>query len=612
MEFGGDVKLGNESLVFLKRWKDSLTHEAAFVKLSDECAELLGIQSDLENRDFKTLVEIDYFHLIDLKILSELATAILNKTMTAGECIQLIRSRRRGHWYREFSHIYDAVEYAAQLIELLDTLTINLESPEHGISTYVESFYQVDQIYRKFIYHTRHAGQATFFQELTSQICGRYTNSFLLPLGDRWQEQVDGLTEWNFPETRSQSSFFNWYVKPILDKNKKVFVIISDAMRFEIGEELCRRIRREDKYEARLDPIIAKLPSYTQLGMAALLPNKSLRINEDKTPTVRVDDKSSSGTVNRNKILNAALDGSALAIKFEDFITKNREDARELIRDHNVIYLYQNRIDDTGHSRETERQAFDAAEETMEELIKLVKKVSNAYTTNIIITADHGFVYQDEVSESDFSMAEIEGDAIVSTDRRFVVGHNLKATGGINRYDAKSLGLDGDLEVVIPKSINRFRKSGSGTRFMHGGSTLQEIVLPVIQINKSRKPDVSTVDVDFLPTSTSIISTGQLAVALYQTEPVTEKVQPRILRVSLYASDGKLISDQHELPFDLSSENPRERELKIRMVLSKEADAYNQQQVYLKLEEKVSETSHYQEYKAVSYTLRRSFTSDFE
>jgi hypothetical protein len=60
------------------------------------------------------------------------------------------------------------------------------------------------------------------------------------------------------------------------------------------------------------------------------------------------------------------------------------------------------------------------------------------------------------------------------------------------------------------------------------------------------------------------------------------------------------------------SENPRERELKLRLVLSKIADAYNQQQVVLKMEEVVAGTAHYQEYKTMPFTLRRSFTSDFD
>jgi len=611
MELGGTGKLGNEALVFLKRWKDSRTHEKTFETLSDRFSEVLGIHNDLERRELKQLAEVDYFRLIDQRVLSELANKVLSRTISAGECTQVIRSRRHGHWYREYADLYEAVGYAAELLHMLNTLSLDLASIEQGVAAYVGSLYKIDQVYRKFIYHSVRAGQATFFGPLNQQVCKMYTNSFLLPLGDRWQELVDKLERWSLPGQRHQTDFYKSYVGRVLDKNNKIYVIISDALRFEIGEELCRLIRAEDKFEAKIEHMISVLPSYTQLGMAALLPHSELQINADKTPTVNLNGQSSSGTANREKILKSATKNSALAVKADELIAKTKEEVRELVRDHDVIYVYQNIIDKRGHTRDTERKAFEATEEAMEEIVKLVRKLTSANATNVVITADHGFIYQDEVEESDFSSAEITGNETAS-DRRFVVGSQLKISGGAKLYTSAELGLKGDLEVAVPKSINRMRKSGASVRFMHGGSTLQEIVIPVIQIRKRRAADVSAVDVDLLPPTTSVISTGQLALVFYQTAPITEKVQARKLRIGLYAGDGELISDSHEISFDLLSENPRERELKLRLVLSKIADAYNQQQVVLKLEEVVAGTTHYQEYKTVPFTLRRSFTSDFD
>ena len=99
---------------------------------------------------------------------------------------------------------------------------------------------------------------------------------------------------------------------------------------------------------------------------------------------------------------------------------------------------------------------------------------------------------------------------------------------------------------------------------------------------------------------------------LYQVQAVTDKLQSRKLRGGIYAQDGELISDSHELTFDLNSDNPREREVPVRFVLSRKADEANGQQVVLRLEELVEGTSHYREYKSLSYTIRRSFTSDFD
>ncbi len=88
------------------------------------------------------------------------------------------------------------------------------------------------------------------------------------------------------------------------------------------------------------------------------------------------------------------------------------------------------------------------------------------------------------------------------------------------------LGLEGELEIQIPKSINRLRLQGSGSRFVHGGASLQEIVIPLLRITKKRPSDIEKVDVNILRGDTQVISSGQLSIALYQADAVTDKRQP--------------------------------------------------------------------------------------
>ncbi|WP_261863088.1 hypothetical protein [Psychrobacter sp. JCM 18900] len=66
------------------------------------------------------------------------------------------------------------------------------------------------------------------------------------------------------------------------------------------------------------------------------------------------------------------------------------------------------------------------------------------------------------------------------------------------------------------------------------------------------------------------------------------------------------------MTFDLRSENPRAREQQVNLIFTRRIDELNGQEVVLKLEEKVGGTSHYKEYKSLKYTVRRSFTSDFD
>jgi hypothetical protein len=134
----------------------------------------------------------------------------------------------------------------------------------------------------------------------------------------------------------------------------------------------------------------------------------------------------------------------------------------------------------------------------------------------------------------------------------------------------------------------------------------------VVKINKRRQSDLSAVEVDILQGSQSTITSGQIAVVLYQSQPVTDKVQARTLQAGIYTQTGELISDLHDLTFDLTSENPRERELQVRFLLTSKADQANGQEVILQLKEMITGTSHYREYRSIRYWLRRSFTSDFD
>ena len=535
------------------------------------------------------------------------------RTASSGDVAIWVRQRRQGHWYREYRHLYEAVDYAAQFTHALGEAKLAMDSLAEGVQRYSRFWYQLDQLYRKFTYHVRMSGQASLMGSLTEQIENLYSNNYLLKLGDRFQTFVDAASKWEAFPVRKQKEFFEHWVRPFLRKDNKVCVIISDAMRYEIGDELLSLIRQEDRYSAELEPALSMLPSYTQLGMAALLPNKALAIADNETGTVLVDGQSSQGTANRIKILGQAISQRATACKADELMAMKGDDCRALVRDHDVIYVYHNRIDATGDKRESEERVFEAVEETMQELIRLIKKLTGANANNLLVTSDHGFIYQNRaIDESDFSGVDAEGEQILFRDRRFVLGKGLAEASSLHKFTPEQLGLAGEVEVQIPKSINRLRLKGSGSRFVHGGASLQEVVIPVLKINKKRQSDVTAVEVDILRGASSVITSGQLAVTMYQAGPVTDKIQPRVLRAGIYTEAGDLISDSHDLTFDLSSDNPRERELQVRFVLTRKADEANGQEVILRLEEKHAGTSHYKEYKSLRYLMRRSFTSDFD
>jgi uncharacterized protein (TIGR02687 family) len=617
--FGGCYKLSlgepsplhADALVFLKRWKDSVRHQGAFETLSARCAGDLAIAHDLQHRPSTALADVDLFELVDKKVLSDLSRAVADRTVTAAACTQLIARRRAGHWYDRYADVYAAVDLAAAFFDLLTGLDLTARSLADGIQQYARTWYRADQLYRQCLEHSRRAGLPPLLEPLLEQVENHYTTNYVLPLNIAWQQQVDAAGRWEAPPVRSQATFYEIAVRPFLLRNNKVAVIISDALRYEAAEELLRLVRQEDRYDAEIEPLLAVLPSFTQLGMAALLPHEKLALAPDATATA--DGLPTQGTEYRRTILDRALRGKATAIKAEDLLALGRDESRALMRDCEVLYVYHNRIDAVGDKRETEHQTVEAVAGALDDLLKLIKKLANANANNMVVTADHGFLFQQRaLEESDFASQEPEGANITFRNRRFVLGTGLAKGSGFRHFTAAEVGLAGDVEILIPKAINRLRLKGSGSRYVHGGAALQEVVVPLLRINKKRTSDVRPVEVEILRGPTGVITAGQFSVTLYQAEAVTEKVQERTLRAGLYSQAGKLISDQHTLTFATPSDNARDRERTVQFVLTKAADAANNQEVALRLEEQVPNTTHWREYKSVRYTLRRSFTSDFD
>jgi uncharacterized protein (TIGR02687 family) len=605
--------LNSDALVFMNRWKDSRKNQTSFEMHSASCEETLAIEDDLYNRDFRELIELDFFDIIDKKIISDMVKAVSDRKVSSGDITLWVRARRQSHWYETYADIYQAIDYAAKFIATLDKTVLNVESLESGVQLYSNNWFNIDKLYRKYIYHMQASAQPTLLDKLTTTIENLYVNNYLLKLSDTWQTHIDKMDKWMIPSYPMQRDFYAKYVEPILDKNGKIYVIISDALRYEVGDELASIIRQEDMFEATIEPAISMLPSYTQLGMASLLPNKTIEFSGDEQATVIVDGINARST-NREKILQGYVPKSR-TIKAKTLMNMTKDGdggTRALVRDNNVVYIYHDVIDNAGKLK-TEDTVSKAAEDCLAELKQIIRKLTSANATNIIVTADHGFIYQNKtIEESDYLGTSASGEEILYEDRRFILGRNLHEEPSFKKFTSGQLGLEGDIEALLPKSINRLKKSGSSSKFVHGGATLQEIVIPVIQIHKKRKSDTAHVEIDIIRGSSSVISSGQLSVTFYQKDAVTDKLLPRTLKAGIYTLDGVLISDSHTLTFDLTSDNPREREMKVRFLLSQNSDDSNGKEVVLKLEEQVDKTSHFREYATMVYQMRRSFKSDFD
>lgn len=606
----GKPNLNKEAYLFVNRWKENNRLKLLFIQWSQLLQKELGIEHTIQEIAGITLIEADTYPTIDQKVLSELKIHILQNTLPNHILQEYIEKRRNKFFFEKYQQIYEALSFASSLLDEIRKQNIKIASPEEGFQKYASQLYKIDRLYRKYIYSSEKASHQDFLKPLTAYIEKAYGNTFLIVLGDNWQSVVDGMETWLIPTIKSQKQFYTTWVTPYIQKENRVFIIISDALRYESATELKELILQEDRYTAELHAVLGALPSYTQLGMASLLPNTTFSFN-DASDTVYVDEMSSQGTTNRSKILQKYFGGST-AIGAEDFLKMNaKTQGRDFIKPYNVIYIYSNHIDKIGDDKTSEGKVFEATETEFDNLLKIVKQIANMNGTNILITADHGYLYQhNRLEASDFTDFNPSGKVYKSS-RRFVLGKELGSNESVKKWKGEQLGFSDDTQAIIPKSINRIRIQGAGSRFVHGGASLQEIVIPVLEINKTRKSNVGQVEIDIISGSTHITS-NTFAISFYQKQAIADKLQPRQLKIGFYTSTDRLISNLITLVFNSSDNDTNAREKKQNFVFTAESSNYNGQDVYLKLTEQIEGTNQLKLYKQFTYRMLIAYSGEFD
>ncbi len=582
-------------------WRSSKPFADAYAVLSTRAAAALDIESSLGNTPVTELLDNFLYDAVDRRIIAELVKSVAAKSIPQRDVEHITRSRLAEMRNTQFQRVYEAIEAASALLADVTNLQTSLGTFAEGIDRYATTWFRIDQHYRHFHTHARHDTMDAL-EPLREVVESAYVIDYLYKQGLTWQQRVDAVDSWPQPSGKAASRFFRDHVKLAVGPKRKVVVIISDGLRYEVADDLRTAVRRGDKFEATISPMIGVLPSYTQLGMAALLPHDSLTLLDDAF--VEIDGEPTKGLKYREKFLTPH-DGKAVDAK--DLLKMNREQTRELIGSCKILYVYHDSIDATGDKYATEGNVFRAAEDAITEIQEMVRKLTTEGLANIFVTADHGFQYQEEpLDEQGFLAASPKGTFV---NRRFVVGRDLEPHSSVATFTAAALGLDGDVDVQIPKSTHRIVKSGAGTRYVHGGASLQEIVVPLVTINKARKSDTHEVGVQLLPDS-QVITTGQLVVKLNQVDPITEKVQPRTLRIGIFAGE-ELISAEVERTFDLTSDDALQRLVTVPLALSRTADAHEGEVVELRLRERIGTTNHWKNYVTAQYTLKRPILSDF-
>lgn len=567
--------------VFVSRWRSDISQFSSYNALASAIAQELDLTSLLSGLSAEQLIECMTFQEIELRIVQDLKKRIVDGEGTNMDVVRShIARRRHGHWAnpllvsanertKALAACYDALTAAADFFTLKAAHALGFSFPDASaaFAQYRDDLFKFDQLYRHF--HTaadsvEPTGWAVL-HELRATIESVYSGWFIPQLSTAWAKVAEGpqglLATWALPGVTPQQNFYKQKVAPLFEGSvKRVYVVISDALRFEVAQELVQQTNSKSRFKASLDAMLGVLPSYTAMGMAALLPHKVLAYKVGTSVEVQVDGHAVATLDQRNEHLKSS---GGLAIKAEELMSLGKEKGRELVKDQKLVYVYHDRIDMIGDKQASETKTFEAAAQTVQELSGLLSFIINSLNgSTVLVTADHGFIYQESALDvADKSALEEKPVGTLIAKKRYLIGKNLgetsKAWSG-NTAVTAGTNAEGSLDFWVPKGASRFHFAG-GARFVHGSAMPQEVVVPLmtVRVNETESARTRQITLSLLG-STNKVVTNKQRFEFIQTDAVTERVLARTVVVSLRDGDA-VISDEQAITFDSTSQLLDER-----------------------------------------------------
>ena len=515
-------------------------------------AEFYELAKDLNIKDRIDELELDYsikgtaFEYFDKIIIKDVIEIFNSEIIDYDKYKKYIEIRLDNSLWREkYEYFYNALLAVNDFFRIKDSLIIeDREELREIFKDYTKNYFLIDKLYRDFYYSydkIKNSELAPLFDTLKSKIDKFYEIDYLEKLLALWSSKV--YEREKLPQQR------DFYKDNIVKADVRTVVIISDALRYEVGYEISQKLRKEaNAKEIKIEAMLTDLPSRTFLGMANLLPCKDKRDIDLVSAKVLIDGIDSQGTENREKILKASFEESS-AISFDNFYKMNRAKQEEFIKGKKVIYIYHDSIDAIGDKGKTENNTFNACKDAVENIVSLSKLLSSLGVVNIYITSDHGFLYEKKEVE-EYNKLELKNTKYKSIGKRYAIYEKE-----VEEKGCVTLKLD-SLYGVFPEKNQRIKASGSGLQFVHGGASPQEMIIPLINYKSgANSKKISKVQVR-IRESVAKITSNLTKFSIYQIEAVSikDKFIERDVSVALYDGDVR-VSDEKKLKLNSIEEN---------------------------------------------------------
>lgn len=362
--------------------------------------------------------------------------------------------------------LFLAIAEASKTLDENDGIENDWLSIEHAINWYYTNGWKVDSSCE--LAYEKISSEYPALNKIVNELKNSYLR-LLDKTNTAFSELISKDSDWH---SKLNYKYSGDLLRSKISKSDNIAIIIADALRLELAKKIENDINSNGNF-ALTEIVKAPIPTITSLGMPFTLPIDSnelkLNINSDKTPNILYESIDLSIAEERRKWMkkNYKLDDSNV-LTFKAIIENNFT-----IPSGKLIYITMDEFDSQGHEGELE---FSGTEDIIEKFKKIIRLTRDKGYNKCYILTDHGYFHY--YQENDETIDTPTGE-IMFKSRRAFVGKNL-----IHKTAVKT--KIQNYEALTPRSISAFKTYGN-KGFYHGGTTLQEVIIPFVTITWSKK-----------------------------------------------------------------------------------------------------------------------------
>ncbi|GAB5545238.1 MAG: PglZ domain-containing protein [Sandaracinaceae bacterium] len=306
----------------------------------------------------------------------------------------------------------------------------------------------------------------------------------------RWRAWADGWTgdfsaiceRQGFlpPSSLQQRRLFEEVVRPHVQEGTTAYFMV-DAFRFEMAVELRQSMERTKGARVDLAARYAELPTNTDVGMDVLAPVESggklrPRVKGDRFAGFESGEFRVHNPETRRRAIHAKVGGATCPLlTLADVLSRDGAKLRQTVKQADLLVIHSDEIDKAGESTVGASAFADA----MLQLRSAWQLLHDAGVKRFVFTADHGFL----LLEGQAAGEPIECGRTKDGSRRHMIAATPGAPDGVVSVPLAELGYEGvEGHLYLARSTAQFDVGGRKKRFVHGGNSLQERVIPVLTL----------------------------------------------------------------------------------------------------------------------------------